>query len=281
MLTSLYKAVKQKRIFDSMLHRLTTLLQYLWYGRSRYHIHSPFVYAFIKKVLRDKRRFYDMDRIALQRALMLKDISAIQVNDLGAGPNNKKPRIAHRKVATIARSTGITRLYGELLFRTVDYYQCKNILELGTGLGVSAMYLASANKHTGRFISIEGDTQIAAIARKNLAALDCRNAEVMIGSIQQCLPNALDQLKHIDLAFMDGDHRCEATIAYFNQLLPYLHENSIVVIDDIHWSEEMTQAWNELRKHPEVKLSIDLYRMGLLFFNPDFRQQLNLTLYYW
>ena len=222
-----------------------------------------------------------MDRIALQRALLLKDTNTIQVNDLGAGPTNTRAANADRKVSAIARSTGIPAIYGELLFRMVDHYQCKQILELGTGLGVSAMYLSAAAKHTGNFISIEGDAQIAAIARKNLAALNCRHAEVMLGSIQQHLPSALASLGKVDMVFMDGDHRYAATLAYFNELLPYLHQQSIVVVDDIHWSEEMTQAWNELQQHPSVKLSIDLYRMGLLFFNKDFRQAQHLTLYYW
>lgn len=222
-----------------------------------------------------------MDRIALQRSLLLKDNSTILVKDLGAGSMNADTSRTERKVSAIARNTGIPKIYGELLFRMVDHYNCKQILELGTGLGISAMYLSAAAKHTGNFLSIEGDEQIAATARKNLAALKCRNAEVMIGSIQQLLPDALEQLAKVDLVFMDGDHRYDATLAYFNTILPYLHQHSIVVIDDIHWSEGMTQAWNELRKHPRVKLSIDLYRMGLLFFNEDFRQQQNLTLYYW
>lgn len=221
-----------------------------------------------------------MDKIALQRALLLKDNSTITVTDLGAGPNNKQQQSNTRKVSDIARSTGMPAMYGELLFRIVEYYQCKTILELGTGLGLSAMYLSAASKK-GSLLSIEGDTQIAALARKNLAAVGCRNAEVIVGDIKDKAPEALQRLHKVDLVFMDGNHQYEPTIDYYNTVLPYLHDHSIVILDDIHWSEEMTRAWDELRKRPEVKLSVDLYRMGLLFFNPDFRQAQHPTLYYW
>jgi len=47
--------------------------------------------------------------------------------------------------------------------------------------------------------------------------------------------------------------------------------SSLIVIHDIHWSREMEEAWEIIQNHPHVKLSIDIFSAGLVFFRNEFR----------
>ena len=53
----------------------------------------------------------------------------------------------------------------------------------------------------------------------------------------------------------------------------YLLFFGILIIADIHWSKEMQQAWDTIKNHYQVTLSIDIYQMGIVFFNPEIRKQ--------
>jgi hypothetical protein len=68
------------------------------------------------------------------------------------------------------------------------------------------------------------------------------------------------------LIFIDGDHRKGPLMNYFSQVAEKSSANTLAVIDDIHSSREMEEAWDELRMHEKVTFSVDIFRMGLLFF---------------
>ena len=59
------------------------------------------------------------------------------------------------------------------------------------------------------------------------------------------------------------------TLEYFNLCLKKIHNETVFVFDDIHWSEEMEEAWNEIKNHSKVRVSVDLFRMGLIFFRKE------------
>jgi len=97
--------------------------------------------------------------------------------------------------------------------------------------------------------------------------------EVMTGNFDHHLGAALEKFDRIDFVLIDGNHRKEPTIGYFMKILPKLHEGSMVVIDDIHWSAGMLHAWNVIRNSEEVSVSIDLFRMGILMFRNDIARE--------
>ena len=229
-------------------------------------IHSPFVFDFITKVLNDKRFFYDYAAIENLREELLVDSTEIFVEDFGAGSRVKNSN--RRMVKTIAHSALKPKKFGQLLFRMVNYYAPKTILELGTSFGITAAYLASANKKV-KLINMEGATAISELANRNFKRLQLENIQLVTGNFDDRLKDIVTKISNIDLLFIDGNHRYEPTIRYFQDLLPLTNDQSIFVFDDIHWSEEMEKAWNEILEYPAVTLTIDLFFIGIVFFRKE------------
>ncbi len=250
-------------------------LRYRWKAKTEYDVHSPFLFDFIEHVLKDDRGFYIFEEIEqLRKQLLLLD-SELSVVDFGAG--SKKSNKPKRKISDIAKNTLITPKFGRMLFHLAEHYNSTNILELGTSLGISTLYLAGAKKRSN-IISLEGSPEIAACAQQNFEKLHVENIDILTGEFSQTLPKALETLKTIDLAFIDGNHRRDPTIQYFEQILPFCHIHSILVFDDIHWSREMEQAWDYIVKNNNVTLSIDLFFKGIVFLTKDLHEKTAVTI---
>lgn len=230
-------------------------------------VHSPFVFDFIKNVLNDKKKYEHYDKIENLRKELLHDKRIIEVEDLGAGslavPGKEK------KISDIARSFLKPKKFAQLLFRIVQYYKPKNIVELGTSLGVTTAYLA-ANTFAKVF-TVEGSENTALIAYENFQKLNLQNIQLVQGNFDDTLPRLLPQIEKVDFAFIDGNHRKEPTLHYFEQLLSYSTESTILIFDDIHWSAEMEEGWSEIQQHPSVTLTIDLFFIGIVFFKKEFK----------
>ena len=229
-------------------------------------IHSPFVFDFIKNVLRDQKEYDHYHMIEKGRQKLLKQSAEIEVEDPGAGSAVIKTK--KRVVADMARSSLKPAKYAQLLYRMVNYYKPQTILELGTSFGITTSYLATANA-LAKVYTIEGSSAIAEIAEKTFSRLDLKNIELMKGNFDNTLPSLLTKLNSIDFAFIDGNHRKEPTLNYFQQLLNHSTPSTILIFDDIHWSAGMEAAWTEIKQHPTVTLTIDLFFIGIVFFNPD------------
>lgn len=225
--------------------------------------HSPFVFEFIVNVLNNKKDYYAYADIEQVRENLKYDGRTIEIKDLGAGSRKRKTDIT--TVSEIAKTSLKPKKYAQLLFRITDYYQPKIIIELGTSLGITTAYLASANEKA-KVVTFEGISGIASVARENFRHLQIENIEVVEGNFDETLHSEVSRLRRIDLAFLDGNHQKDATINYFHRILPFTDENSILVFDDIHWSREMEQAWDEIVSDSAVTLSIDLFFIGLVFF---------------
>lgn len=229
-------------------------------------VHSPFVFSFITKVLNDKRHFYAYESIESVRQLLLLENKQILIEEFGAGSRVNKTRL--RSIHEIASSSLKPKKFGQLLFRMADVFSPKNILELGTSLGITTAYLAAANP-TATIVTLEGSIEIAEIARANFERLNLHNVQQVIGNFDDTLSTTLSTFDKVDMVFIDGNHRYEPTVRYFHQLLPLTNEYSILIFDDIHWSHEMEMAWEEIIHDPSVTLTIDLFFIGLVFFRKE------------
>jgi predicted O-methyltransferase YrrM len=230
-------------------------------------VHSPFVFDFIKNVLNDKTSYADYKRIESIRESLLHNKTTIQVEDLGAGSVVNKTD--ERQICRIAASSLKPRKYAQLLYRMVKYYQPMQVIELGTSLGVTTAYLASA---AGSDVhSLEGAAAIAQVAKQNFAALGLTNINLHIGNFDTTFPTLLRSFKNPALVFIDGNHRKLPTLDYFRQLLATADETAILVFDDIHWSADMEEAWELIKSERNVTLSIDLFFIGIVFFRRDFK----------
>ena len=230
--------------------------------------HSPFVFDFITNVLNDKRRFYAFNGIEARRQQLLNSNEIVEVKDFGAGSSAMQQKT--RKIKDIAKWSLKSPKYAQLLFRMVNYYQPKTIVELGTSLGITTAYLSAANR-TASVFTFEGADSIADYAELYLKQSDLHNVAVIKGNFDDTLLPSLQKIKKVDYAFIDGNHRKEPTLRYFNQMLPYLHNNSIVVFDDIHWSREMEEAWAAIKSLDIVTCSIDLFFIGIVLISGNFK----------
>jgi predicted O-methyltransferase YrrM len=245
------------------------LSYYLHAANGKGHgMHSPFVFDFILNVLNNKKGYVAPASLEQKRGELLKDGTVVAVQDFGAGSRNKSGQ--EKTIAQIAASALKPKKYAQLLFRLVKHYQPHQVLELGTSLGLTTAYLSSANP-AASITTIEGSEAIAAKAADNLKHLGCKNVSLRVGNFDDVLPEVLTQHSAIDLAYIDGNHRHEPTLRYFQQLLPKMHEYSILVFDDIHWSAEMEQAWEAIKQNPAVQYSIDVFFLGFVFFRKDFK----------
>lgn len=239
-------------------------------GGKGHGVHSPFVFDFILNVLNNKSNYQAPVEIEQLRHHLLKDKRALQIEDFGAGSRVRSGR--QKTVAGVAKSALKPKSLSQLLFRLVKHYQPKIILELGTSLGITTSYFSKASPQTS-IITIEGSSSIASVARENFQQLHCSNIQLNEGNFDDLLPSVIHQLSFVDLAYIDGNHRYQPTISYFRQLVSACNQHTVLVFDDIHWSAEMEQAWEEIKLHPQVKCTIDIFFLGFVFFREEFREK--------
>lgn len=237
-------------------------LKYRFKAKTRHGVYSPFAYRLLDEVIYDFRAKAIYIEIEKLRQDLLHDERWISITDLGAGShvnNNKK-----KQVKALAKNALKPAKLAQLIHRLAADINPRNIIELGTCLGITTAYLAKAAPEA-KIISIEGCPETAAIARENLLKLDINNTELLVGNFDELLPGLISEIPELDFVFIDGNHRKDATLNYFEWCLPRLGENSMMIFDDIYWSHGMKEAWEQIKAHPDVTVTIDLFWIGLVF----------------
>ncbi len=117
-------------------------------------------------------------------------------------------------------------------------------------------------------ISVEGSPEIAAIAGENMKAFasNPQNIDLVVSSFSDYLSRLDDNT--FDLVYIDGHHKGEALCSYLDQIIPHTHEQTLFLLDDIRWNDDMFKAWNKLIADGRFHVSIDFFRMGLLSRRP-------------
>lgn len=245
--------------------RTLRYIEYLMFaGHRRGHgIHSPFVFDLVNRVFRNKRDAQVVLTIENLRKKNISDQRTIDVLDLGAGSYRMKTN--SRRVSEIARYTAVPAKYGLLLANLAAEYGNPSVVEFGTSLGISTMYLASGCPGSVVY-TMEGCPDVCLSAKENFREGGFGNITLMDGSFDNLLPLLRKKNVKPGLAFIDGDHKKEPVIRYVKELRKMSEDDLVIVIDDIHYSSEMEDAWNEIGWGGNVTLTIDLYRMGLVFF---------------
>lgn len=246
------------------MFELLAYLKYRLRAGTAHGLHSPFVYGLYTTVICHNGEFAAFIPIEARRRALLSSLDSITVTDLGAGSHTGGGQL--RRVSTIAHTAAKPPHLAQLLFRLVNHFRPATVLELGTSLGLTTAYLAAADSRH-RVVTFEGCPSVATVARATFAALHLANIELVEGNLDATLGPALAALGGpVDFVFFDGNHRREPTLRYFEQCLAKTHEDSVFVFDDIHWSAEMEQAWDTIRAHPAVTVTVDLFHIGLVFF---------------
>ncbi|MFM7511571.1 MAG: O-methyltransferase [Bacteroidota bacterium] len=240
-------------------------------------IHSPFVFDFLKNVLQDKSFYKEYIPWNTWRKEMLSNERVLSVSEIGAG--SRRGNSTSCTIASLAKTAAKRPITAKLFFRMARYYKPKTILELGTSIGLSTSFFSLAcplaSVHT-----IEGVASIAEVAKQNFSNWNCPNIKLRVGNLDHVLVDLLEKMDSPDLVFMDGNHQEEATKRYFLQLLPFLSKESILIIDDIRWSQEMENAWSYIQLHEQVRMTIDFFQFGVVLFSPAFLEKSHFRIRY-
>lgn len=247
-----------------MIHQIKTYLQWLPKTFYLHGIQSPFVYTLTKECLKNHTATSHIVAMQNYRSKLLSNDNTIVVTDFGAGSRVFKSNT--RKISNIAQHAGATQKRMQLLQRLVKYLKPENILELGTSLGMATFAMAKGNPET-KVTSLEGCPATLEIARETLNHFNIHNVELLEGRFRESIKN-LNKNK-IDLIYYDGNHSREATIANVNLLLPTAINGSVWIFDDIHWSPQMTLAWEYIKNLPQINVTIDCYDLGIAFFRNE------------
>lgn len=249
-----------------MLFQIKSYLKFLWHSKNEHAVHSPFVFTLITKCFYDKKAKPEYGILKSFRTALIANTGMIEVTDFGVGSRVFKSNT--RQIAQIAKTAGISSKRAELLVRITQYFEVESILEIGTSLGLATVALALGNKKAA-ITTIEGCPETAKIAQQQFATYNLSNITSVVTEFESYLDHIQTQNAHFKLIYFDGNHSKKATLNYFEKLLPTVTNDTVWIFDDIHWSADMEEAWELIKKHHSVSVTIDTFQWGLVFFRKE------------
>lgn len=253
-------------------YNILSYLKWRCHARTKqgHSVHSPFLYALISNSLHKTMPAEKVAVVEQYRKKLLSDKSLVVVTDLGSGSSLGNG--AERRVCDMARHCSMSARDGRLLYNLACSMNCRNFIELGTNLGIGTLYLSSVDS-CERIITIEGCPNLSEMARRQFDTLHINKINCVNAEFSEVLQKSLGSLPSVDFVYFDGNHQYGPTLTYFELCLPFVHNDTVFVFDDIHKNAEMEKAWKKLSTNQKVTLSLDFYTMGVLFFRRQLSRQ--------
>ncbi|TBN02388.1 class I SAM-dependent methyltransferase [Hyunsoonleella flava] len=256
------KVAKHKLILKNRLHQKTTVTKMA-------KVENATLQLFLDAFTRVKSKDFSADDISAfkrcetYRQSLLKDKSEINYEVFGLNETAIVSEIC-KKAASKAKWCQL--LYG--IAKTIDN---PSILEIGTNLGISGTYLLEAIKgKNGYFITMEGLPELCKIAGDQFKTIVNSNSfEVIQGLYEDTFKKVLQKTQYFNLLFIDGNHKKAPTLQYFNDLKSKMTSPAILIFDDIYWSEDMKDAWDDIKNDTDVNFTIDLYEQGVVILDKN------------
>ncbi len=253
-----------------MQHLFKSYLKFIWNSTNAHGVHSPFVFNLVQKCFYDKTNYPEYNILYKYWFSLVEDNRTILVTDFGSGSRVFKSN--KRKVSQIVEIAGISQKRAKLLFRITQYFMPNTILEIGTSLGLATSALALANKNAS-ITSLEGCQETLSVAKEifQFRSFNLQYERVTFINTEfstQLTTYNLEPTTY-NLIFFDGNHSKQATLEYFELLLPTINNETVWIFDDIHWSSEMEEAWELIKKHPKVTVTVDTFQWGIVFFRSE------------
>ena len=253
-------------------HRIKEFVKFYIRANTIYDVHSPFLYEFLMFTTDESRLYYQYQELDGLRLRLQLNASPIRDDDPGAGSHVSSSQLT---VGDVAKTAISSQQQCEWLYRVMMFLQPQCVLELGTSLGISALYMA-APLAKGTVHTLEGRRSIANLARQTITSSSVENITIIEGLFEDTLDDVLESVAKFDFVVLDGNHRYEPTIEYASKIIDK-HSPKYMLIDDIYWSPEMTDAWKMLKTNPHYNVVIDFYDFGLLLHRPEINSRIEIS----
>jgi len=247
-------------------------VDFLLHSGNRYRVHSPFLFSLVSEVIRVDKPADGGKEIEMIRQEYTKSKEIINKTDFGEGGKNFNEITYPIALQRIAKTSLTSPRHARRLHHLSRFTKAERILEIGTSLGFTTAYLSLANPDA-RIITLEGCPELSLKARELFNRLGLKNIEVIEGRFEDTLSKALIQLGKVDLVFIDGNHRKEAMLDYYDKCVAHSVNDTVMVFDDIRASKGTEQAWELVRQKQEVRISLDFFFTGWIFFRKESSKQ--------
>ena len=246
------------------MYQIIAYIKFLYNSTNQHGVHSPFVYNFVTKCLYNNIDYTAYNKLKHYRNLLKSSKTVLEIIDLGEGSKTLSSK--KRSVRKMIRVSSSSSKETKLLFKSAQYFNFKSVLELGTSLGMGTYAIALANEYS-KISTIEGCPNTSDFAKSKFTELNINNVSFIKGDFTTIIPNLKDTT--YDFIFFDGHHNKAATIQYFESLLPKVHNDTVFIFDDIYWSKGMTEAWEYIKAHNAVTVTVDCFHLGFVFFRKE------------
>lgn len=262
------------KIYNKIIFPLRGLGSFFFNAQNEHGIHSPFVFNLITQCFYDTTNYPEYELLKTYRKSLLQNKNTIEVTDFGAGSRVFKSNT--RQISAIAKTAGISAKNAKLLFRIVHYFKPNSILEIGTSLGLATSALSLGNPEA-KITTLEGCQNTLSVTKSQFTVYSLqftvKNLKFVNTEFSSYLQNCTLKTENSQLIYFDGNHSQQATLDYFNLLLPSITNDSVWIFDDIHWSKDMETAWETIKQHPQVTVTIDTFQWGIVFFRKEQQKQ--------
>lgn len=248
-----------------MLYQQIEYLKFLFKTKNQVRTNSPFIFNLTTKCLYKKTNHNFWGSFLKVKRQLLDTKKKIKVTDFGSGSRVFKSD--ERQVSRIVKVAGISNKKAKLLIRLINYFQPKKVLEIGTSLGLGTSAIKIGNKEV-KITTLEGCPETSKIAHQLFNRNGFKTIDILTGNFKETLPKIIKN-NQFDFIYFDGNHTKTATLEYFDTCLPTINNDTVWVFDDIYWNNEMQETWAEIKKHPKVTITVDLFYLGIVFFRKE------------
>lgn len=256
------------------MNKFTSFISFLLSTTKIKSLNEGFLKDFCTYILDTDIRFYHFDELEGIRNSLLNNNNLIKIVDLGAGSSYGNEN--EKRISDVAKQQLSKAYQLQVISRIIQFSKAQKCVELGASLGLSSLYMSRST--SGEVYSFEGNPHFIDLINYQKGLLKIENLNLISGNFDDTLDTYLSEHKNIDFAFIDGNHRKDATIDYYNKIKKNCTDNAILIFDDIYWSKGMREAWETIKSDEKCTSSVDLYFMGIIFLRKDLGEQVHIRL---
>lgn len=249
------------------------LLRYLFQSKHRrgYGVHSPSVFRLITLVIEERLPYYSY--FLIEKIRYLSNRKGVDVFLSEEGELFEKNKVCLAKWGQL----GIA--YDQILFRLVNYYKPKTIVELGTTMGFSTLYLATPNSQA-HVITLSEKKEISDLAKNNFKKSSVCNILLKEGGIESNFRKLIQEQVQFDFLSINCTMLPRGFYSYCNTLLQTGSFGGVIVINEPYFWESNRDDLKKIKLHDQVRVVIDLFHIVILILDSNLQKEEFVLRYY-